>query len=79
MMSTECRRSGQEKEISMSWKAIQAAREIRLWTVQIVIPAAVVAACWIENNPKEWDNFKTRMQIRFNSCAATVKERLNIK
>ena len=63
----------------MSWKAIQAAREIRLWTVQIVVPVAVVAACWIENNPKEWDSLKTRMQVKFNACAATVKERLNLK
>lgn len=63
----------------MSWKAIQAAREIRLWTVQIVVPAAIIAVCWIEQNPKEWDDFKTKAQIKFNACAATVKERLNIK
>ena len=55
----------------MTYKQIEASREMRLWIGQVIVPAAV-AAVTIASNPqtrnyisKKYNNLKSRIQKKF--------------
>ena len=55
----------------MTYKQIEASREMRLWIGQVIVPAAV-AAVTIASNPqtrnyisKKYNNVKSRIQKKF--------------
>ena len=55
----------------MTYKQIEASRELRLWIGQVIVPAAV-AAVTIASNPqtrnyvsKKYNNVKSRIQKKF--------------
>ena len=55
----------------MTYKQIEASREMRLWIGQVIVPAAV-AAITIASNPqtrnyvsKKYNNVKSRIQKKF--------------
>lgn len=56
----------------MTYKQIEACREMRLWIGQVIVPAAV-AAVTIASNPqtrnyvsKKYNNVKSRIQKKFD-------------
>lgn len=56
----------------MTYKQIEASREMRLWIGQVIVPAAV-AAVTIASNPqtrnyvsKKYNNVKSRIQKKFD-------------
>ena len=56
----------------MTYKQIEASREMRLWIGQVIVPAAV-AAVTIASNPqtrnyisKKYNNVKNRIQKKFD-------------
>ena len=56
----------------MTYKQIEASREMRLWIGQVIVPAAV-AAVTIASNPqtrnyvsKKYNNLKSRIQKKFD-------------
>ena len=55
----------------MTYKQIEASREMRLWIGQVIVPAAVAAVA-IASNPntrdyisKKYNNVKSRIQKKF--------------
>ena len=55
----------------MTYKQIEASREMRLWIGQVIVPAAVAVVA-IESNPqtrnyssKKYNNVKSRIQKKF--------------
>lgn len=55
----------------MTYKQIEASREMRLWIGQVIVPAAVAAVA-IASNPntrdyisKKYNNIKSRIQKKF--------------
>ena len=56
----------------MTYKQIEACREMRLWIGQVIVPAAVAAVA-IASNPqtrnyvsKKYNNVKSRMKKKFD-------------
>lgn len=56
----------------MTYKQIEASREMRLWIGQVIVPAAVAAVA-IASNPntrdyisKKYNNVKSRIQKKFD-------------
>lgn len=57
----------------MSWKRIEASREVRLWVSQIIIPAATLGAVILSN-----DNVRTKlveMKNQVHDKLASLKQK----
>lgn len=52
----------------MTWKQINASREIRLWVTTVIVPVALGAAAIVASNPELLD-----------TAVGYVKKKLNIK
>lgn len=57
----------------MTWKQIEKAREIRLWIVQIVVPATLVTA-YLASIPEVRENVKEKVNKVKSAIKGTDKK-----
>ena len=46
---------------------VELMREIRLWTINIIIPVGIAAFIIIKRNPAKWASFKNSVKRTFKS------------